>query len=217
VTTYKIAVFDMDGTILNTIDDIRDAVNEILRRHAYAERTLPQILHAVGNGAAHLMEESLPDGRDTADFEAILREYEAYYEAHCEIRTAPYPGIPELLGRLKEAGIRLAVVSNKGDGAVKALNERYFAGAFESAVGQRPGVRRKPAPDAVFEALQAFGSDGSDAIYIGDSEVDIATARAAGIPVIAVTWGFRTRELIESLEPDYLADTPQQVEKILLS
>lgn len=238
---YKAAIFDLDGTLLFTIEDIRDSVNHTMEAHGFPLRTTEQVMHDVGNAARRLMILSLPEGEETPHFDDILHEYEQWYENHCQIKTRPYDGILPMLERLREAGIHTAIVSNKGDGAVQNLTRQYFTGAgatstdaqagavnsadaaapasgqlVEEAVGEKPGIRRKPNPDAVLEAMRLLGVTKEETLYVGDSEVDIATARAAGVDVASVTWGYRSRDLLESLAPVYLIDTPEQLLSILV-
>ena len=212
---YDTVVFDMDGTLLNTLDDIADGVNYILRQYQYPEKSLDEVRRAVGNGARQLMRLMLPGGEENPRFDHILKEYGAYYQAHCQEKTRAYEGIPELLGALKEKGVKLAIVSNKGDGAVKELNRQYFAENIETAVGERPGIRRKPEPDSVLEALRILGSTRERALYVGDSEVDYDTAKNGKMACVLVSWGFRTREQLEALHPDYLIDRPEQLLTLL--
>lgn len=212
---YNTVVFDMDGTLLNTLDDIADGVNYILRRYGYQEKTLEEVRRAVGNGARRLLMAVIPGGEENPQFEQILKEYGAYYQEHCQIKTRAYDGVQQLLEALKEKGIKIAIVSNKGDGAVKELNRRYFSETIETAVGERPGIGRKPAPDSVLEALKILESSREQAVYVGDSEVDYHTAANAGMTCVLVSWGFRSREQLERLSPDYLIDAPLELLNIL--
>ena len=212
---YKTMIFDMDGTLLNTLDDIADSVNHIMRVYGFPERTLDEVRCFVGNGARRLMELVIPGGDSHPQFDQIRREYEAYYQAHCQIKTAPYQGILETLEKLKEKGIKMAIVSNKGDGAVKELADQYFGDSVSAAQGVREGIRRKPAPDAVLEALKYLDSTPQEAIYVGDSEVDYKTASNAGMDCVLVSWGFRSREQLQQLSPDYLIDRPEQLLTLL--
>lgn len=214
---YRAVIFDMDGTLLNTLEDIAGGVNHTLQNHGYPEKTLEQVRMAVGNGAGRLMKNVLPQGAETPGFDQILKEYEAYYQEHCQIKTGAYPGIPALLEELKGRGILMAIVSNKGDGAVKELNRQYFSELISTAVGERPGIRRKPEPDAVLEALQLLGVSRQEALYVGDSEVDYYTARRAEISCALVTWGFRRKEDLEQLCPDYLTENPRELLEIVVS
>lgn len=212
---YNTVIFDMDGTILNTLEDLTDAMNYILRNHGYPEKTLEECRRAVGNGARRFLADMLPQGEQDPDFEELLKEYGAYYQGHSKIKTRPYDGIVELMGALKERQVKMAIVSNKGDGAVKKLNVEYFDDKIETAIGERPGIRRKPEPDSVLEALKVLGSEKDKALYVGDSEVDYHTAFNAGMACALVSWGFRDREQLEQLEPDYIIDCPMELLDIL--
>ena len=192
---YKAVLFDMDGTLLDTLADMAAAVNHILSVHGYPLRTVEEVRAFVGNGARKLMERSLPPDVTGDAFEALLEEYRQWYEAHACVRTAPYPGVPAVLAALHRAGVRCAVVSNKPDGATRELAARFFPDL--PAFGQRDGIPAKPAPDMVYHALAELGVEASAAAYVGDSEVEVALARNAKLPLIAVSWGFRGREALE--------------------
>lgn len=192
---YKAVLFDMDGTLLDTLADMAAAVNHILSVHGYPLRTVEEVRAFVGNGARKLMERALPPDVTGDAFEALLEEYRQWYEAHACVKTAPYPGVPAVLAALHRAGVRCAVVSNKPDGATCELAARFFPGL--PAFGQQDGIPAKPAPDMVYHALAELGVEASAAAYVGDSEVDVALARNAGLPLIAVSWGFRGREALE--------------------
>ena len=192
---YKAVLFDMDGTLLDTLADMAAAVNHILSVHGYPLRTVEEVRAFVGNGARKLMERALPPDVTGDDFEALLEEYRQWYEAHACVKTAPYPGVPAVLAALHRAGVRCAVVSNKPDGATRELAARFFPGL--PAFGQQDGIPAKPAPDMVYHALAELGVEASAAAYVGDSEVDVALARNAGLPLVAVSWGFRGREALE--------------------
>lgn len=192
---YKAVLFDMDGTLLDTLADMAAAVNHILSVHGYPLRTEEEVRAFVGNGARKLMERALPPDVTGDDFEALLEEYRQWYEAHACVKTAPYPGVSAVLAALHRAGVRCAVVSNKPDGATRELAARFFPGL--PAFGQRDGIPAKPAPDMVYHALAELGVEASAAAYVGDSEVDVALARNAGLPLVAVSWGFRGREALE--------------------
>ena len=192
---YKAVLFDMDGTLLDTLADMAAAVNHILSVHGYPLRTVEEVRAFVGNGARKLMERALPPDVTGDAFEALLEEYRQRYEAHACVKTAPYPGVPAVLAALHRAGVRCAVVSNKPDGATRELAARFFPGL--PAFGQRDGIPAKPAPDMVYHALAELGVEASAAAYVGDSEVDVALARNAKLPLVAVSWGFRGREALE--------------------
>lgn len=191
-------IFDLDGTLLNTLEDLTDSVNYAMEKFGFPVHTIEEIRSFVGNGATKLIERSIPKGTENPSYEAVLAAFKEHYAAHCEDKTKPYEGIMELLAQLKEKGYRMAVVSNKFDGAVKRLCRKYFGSYLEAAIGESADVKRKPAPDTVYRALQELSCDGSRAVYVGDSEVDIQTARNASLPCISVTWGFRTEEQLKA-------------------
>lgn len=212
---FDTVVFDMDGTLLNTLEDLRDAMNHILKKYGYEEKSLEEVRRAVGNGAGRFMKDMLPQGEADPAYGKLLKEYGEYYQAHCQVKTRPYDGILPMLDQLREQEVRVAIVSNKGDGAVKELNRQYFGSAIGTAVGERPGIRRKPEPDSVLEALRILGSSRERSVYVGDSEVDYHTAANAGMTCVLVSWGFRDREQLLQLKPDYLIDRPEELLKIL--
>ena len=205
---YKSVIFDLDGTLLNTLEDLTDSVNAALRAFSLPERSIDDVRRSVGNGGRNLMRCVVPGGEKHPAFEQILAWYVPYYEAHCRIKTRPYDGIMPLLQALHDAGIPMAIVSNKGDGAVRALAAEHFGGLIGQAVGEREGIRRKPFPDSVLEAIRLLHADPERTLYVGDSEVDQTTAANAGIDVALVTWGFRDRTSLEALHPKYLIDHP---------
>lgn len=193
---YKYALFDMDGTVLDTLQDLTDAVNHTLSEYGYPLISTDTCAKNLGNGARQLLTLSAPDG---ADIDLMLQNYLPYYNSHCLIKTGPYAGIPELMKELGETGVRCAIISNKPDAATAELGERFFKGLVDYCVGEKPGINRKPAPDTVISAMDYFGASREDCVYIGDTEVDIITAKNSGIDCIAVSWGFRSEdELKES-------------------
>lgn len=202
---YKTYLFDMDGTLLDTLDDLADAVNHTLTGYGYPPSTREQVRMALGNGAARLVAERLPQGEATPGFPDILRDYRVWYQAHSCVKTRPYPGVPELLASLLERGCKVAIVSNKPHGAACALAERFFPGI--PTFGESPERPRKPAPDMVLHALTALGAAREGAVYVGDSEVDVETARNAGLPVIGAAWGFRGRAALLAAGAQTVADT----------
>ena len=203
-------LFDLDGTLLDTLDDLVDATNYALEIHGYPPRTKAEIRRFVGNGAANQIRLSLPDGCCEEEVQAVLNTYKPYYTANCQRKTAPYPGIMEALAALKEK-YPMAIVSNKPDAAVKALCADFFPGIY--ALGERADCPRKPAPDMVFKAMAAIGAD--SCIYVGDSEVDVITANNAGTPCLSVLWGFRDREDMEAVGAVHFCDdTAVVAEKI---
>ena len=196
--TYKAAIFDMDGTILDTLADLCASVNASLRREGFPERTIGEVRAFVGNGAAKLIERAVPAGTDAEAMRRVLDFYRPYYEAHAQIRTAPYPGVPEALDALRAADVKLAVVSNKPDGAAGKLAARYFPGVFGAVIGARDGTAVKPAPDLLLAAMDALGVRPEETVYVGDSDVDIATAKNAGCDCISVAWGFREESFLRA-------------------
>ena len=206
-------LFDLDGTLLDTLGDLHASTNAVLASFGYPERTVDEVRRFVGNGARRLIEQAVPAGEDHR-VDEVLAAFQTYYAAHCDILTRPYPGIPELLTRLG-AQYPLAVVSNKPDRAVKELASIYFPTLY--ARGESTDCPRKPAPDMVFAAMKALGSD--RCVYVGDSEVDVLTAQNAAVPCIAVTWGFRDVDTLQEAGAEYFchnaADLPQIIERIL--
>jgi len=212
---YTSVLFDLDGTLLDTLGDLTAAMNRTLTRHGLPERTRQQMRAALGNGARRLMELSIPAGTDGALFETLLAEYNADYSAHCRIETAPYPGVDALLLKLHAQGRKLAIVSNKPDEAVRALRAEFFADTVPIAVGEKQGIRRKPAPDTLLAAMAQLGAERTSTVYVGDSEVDIATARAANLPCISVLWGFRDRDVLEQAGAQHFAADIAQLQALL--
>lgn len=213
---YKAVLFDMDGTVLNTLGDLAAAVNHTLREFSMPERSIAEVAAALGNGAAYLIAHTVPDGTPKELTDKVLAAYAPYYDAHCDILTGPYDGIVPLMQKLRERGVKLAVISNKQDTAVKPLAEKYFPGLLEIAVGESAEVRRKPNPDAVLAALRHIGVEREDAIYVGDTEVDLQTARNAGMECASVDWGFRTRAQLVEIGAEHIFDTVQELEEYLL-
>ena len=213
--TYDTVVFDLDGRLLNTLEDLADAVNYALGEMGMPKRTIAEVREFVGNGVRRLMELSVPGGFDNPAFEETFAKFREYYGIHCNDKTRAYDGVVELLRGLKKDGYSLAIVSNKLDSAVKELNELYFVGIVEVAIGEREGVARKPAPDTVFAALRELGRAPETAVYVGDSDVDIMAAKNAGLPCISVLWGFRDRPFLEAHGAEHFAATPDDVRKFL--
>lgn len=197
---YALAIFDMDGTILNTIDDLADSLNVILERYSMPLHTVDQVRFMVGNGIPKLIERAIPDGRDNPKFDEILKEYIAYYEEHSAIKTRPYDGIVETVKALRKSGVKIAVNTNKVEAAALDLVDKYFPDCFDIVSGSRPGLPPKPAPDGVYEILKRAGIDGKSqgqkAVFIGDSDVDLQTGINAGLDVIGVDWGFRGKAFL---------------------
>ena len=213
---YQAVLFDMDGTVLDTLDDLCDSIN-----HSLAEFSLPQVSRehvrqCLGNGAAFLVSHSIPAG-SSPELEAdVLAFYKPWYDAHCLIKTAPYEGILPMMQSLKEQGLRLAIISNKPNRAVQELSDAFFPGLLELSVGESPSVRRKPAPDTVLTAVSQIGLSVDQCVYVGDSEVDLQTARNAGMDCISVTWGFRDESQLIEAGASVLVRTPEELESFLL-
>ena len=201
-------LFDLDGTLLNTLEDLLDATNYALTQCGYPQRTLSELRRFVGNGAENQIRMSLPEGSSPEEVQRVLKIYKPYYTEHCQVKTRPYDGIPEALNILKEK-YPIAVVSNKPDAAVKALCAHVFPGIF--ALGEAPGCPRKPAPDMVYKACRAIGAD--TCIYVGDSEVDVLTAKNAGVPCLSVLWGFRDKAVIEDAGGEHFCEKPALLTK----
>ena len=213
---YQAVLFDMDGTVLDTLDDLCDSIN-----HSLAEFSLPQVSRehvrqCLGNGAAFLVSHSIPAG-SSPELEAdVLAFYKPWYDAHCLIKTAPYEGILPMMQSLKEQGLRLAIISNKPDRAVQELSDAFFPGLLELSVGESPSVRRKPAPDTVLTAASQIGLSVDQCVYVGDSEVDLQTARNAGMDCVSVTWGFRDEAQLIEAGASVLVRTPEELKSLLL-
>ena len=196
VMKYQLAVFDLDGTILDTLKDLAEATNYALARRGFPVRTLDEIREFVGNGARNLILRACPEGTPASVLDAVQKDFTEYYKDHCADNTRPYEGIKELLAELRAAGIKTAVLSNKPDYGVQALVKVHFDGLFDLAMGERPEFRRKPEPDAVNAILEQLAVPRENAVYIGDSDVDVATAENAGLDHVIVTWGFRSRDFL---------------------
>lgn len=212
---YTTIVFDCDGTLLDTLTDLRNAVNYVLRAHDLPERSVPEVKAALGNGVAHLMRQSLPDSISEAEFNTYLDEFKAYYGEHLQDYTAPYPGMLDVLDTLRAKGYKLAIVSNKIQEGITPLNKEYFGDRLPVAIGERPGLQRKPAPDMVLQALKELGSRPEESIYVGDSEVDVATAKNSGLLCIGVTWGFREESLHQELGVTHIARKADDILSII--
>ncbi len=195
--SYKLAIFDLDGTLLDTLDDLTDSVNHGLEALGLPPRSNDEIRSFIGNGSKMLISRSVPEGTDEATTLAVFNTYSEWYKTHGDIKTKPYDGIMDMLCELKKRGIRLALLSNKPDFAVQILDKRYFDGLFDFAAGERTGIPRKPAPDAILGLLKDLGFENSDAVYIGDSDVDIEVADRAKMNCISVCWGFQDRAHLE--------------------
>ena len=212
---YDSVIFDLDGTLLDTLEDLADSMNYALSAHNMKVRTLDEIRAFVGNGMLNLAKKAVPEGTDEKTINAVLTTFKAHYADHSQDKTKPYDGIIPLLTSLKERGIPTAVVSNKGDYAVQLLMPKYFGDLIDVAIGELEGVARKPEPDTVHLAMKRMGV--RNPVYVGDSEVDVLTAKNAGIDGIFVTWGFRSKnELTEAGASECsIANTASELEERL--
>ncbi len=212
---YNTVIFDLDGTLLNTLDDLRDSLNDVLSRYAYAPKSLEEVKRYVGNGVRNLVRLSIPEECSEEEVTQIMEEFKDNYKHNMQNKTRPYNGIMELLLDLYRYNYKIAIVSNKYDTAVKELSRTYFGNLIPVAIGETADVKRKPAPDSIYEAVKELGSDLSRTILVGDSETDARTAKNAGIPFIGVTWGFRCREVLREEGAAYLIDTPKELLTLL--
>lgn len=214
---YDTVIFDLDGTLLNTLDDLADSANFALSLYGLPNRTTDEVRRFLGNGVAKLIECCIPNGRYNEYYEKCLADFRKHYSKNMQNKTTPYTGIMELLRQLSEKGYKIAIVSNKFDSAVKGLNELYFSKYIKVAIGEMEskGVAKKPAPDTVFKALRELGSTPDRAVYVGDSEVDVKTAKNSGLPCVGVTWGFRNRQILNDEGANYIIDKPEQLVEIV--
>lgn len=209
----KAVIFDLDGTLLNTLDDLADSTNYALSRFGYPTRTIDEVRQFVGNGVAKLIERAIPEGKNNPNFEKCLSIFKENYAQNMYNKTAPYNGIIEMLSNLKSKGIKIAVVSNKFDLAVKELCKKYFEGFIDFAAGENEaqGIKKKPAPDTVISVLNEFNFASEDAVYVGDSDVDIMTAKNSKMPCISVTWGFRDEKFLLENGATILINAPSEI------
>lgn len=212
---YDTVIFDLDGTLLNTLEDLTDSVNFALALYGFPCRKMVEVRSFVGNGVTCLMELSIPNGFNNPQFEQCLEDFRKHYLGNMQNKTDAYIGIIELLGQLSKQNYKLAIVSNKFDKAVKELNQVHFGEYIKVAIGESENVSKKPAPDTVFTALKELGSTADKAVYVGDSDVDVKTAKNSGIICVGVTWGFRDREVLEQEGADYIIDRPHELLKII--
>ena len=239
---YRAVIFDMDGTILDTIEDLTDSLNYVMEKYGYPLHTVEEMKTFVGNGMYKMVERAVagavpgrpdvsvpggvqavqaakgPESKDRSMDVSIREMYEcfrSYYKDHCKIKTGPYPGITELLKKLRESGVKTAVISNKADEAVKELCDSVFADCFDFYMGAMDGIRLKPDRDMVDIALKRLGVSGDEAVYVGDSQVDLQTARNAEMDCISVTWGFRNREFLIENGALILVDEPSEIFKLV--
>lgn len=208
---YDTYIFDLDGTLLSTLDDLAASTNYALRRHGMPEHTLDEVRWMVGNGVRLLIERATPGGASNPQFDSVFATFRSHYMEHSLDTTRPYPGIMEMLTELKRRGRRIAVVSNKFYAATQELCRHFFGDTVEVAIGERENIRRKPAPDTVIEALRQLGVGPEGAVYVGDSEVDVATARNSGLPCISVLWGFRDRDFLTEHGATTFVTSPEEI------
>ena len=211
---YKTFIFDLDGTLLNTLDDLAASTNYALRQFEMKEHPVESIRQFVGNGVGKLIERAIPDGKDNPLYDDVLDTFRKHYMNHSLDTTRPYDGVDKMLRDLKQIGCRIAVVSNKFLAATLELCQHFFPDTVEVAIGEHENICRKPAPDTVREALQRLGEGSDDAVYVGDSEVDIATAKNSGLPCISVLWGFRDRDFLLSHGATTFVTTPSDIVSI---
>lgn len=208
---YTTIIWDLDGTLMDTLQDLMLSTNHALKAYGMKERTYDEVRSFVGNGVRKLIERAVPDGESNPKFEEVFAEFKRYYMVHCKDNTGLYPGIAETLRTLKAQGKRMAIVSNKLQSGVTELHREWFADTIEVAVGERAGMARKPAPDMVELALSELGVNKENAVYIGDSDVDLATARNSGLPCISVLWGFRNRDFLEQHGATTFINKPEEL------
>lgn len=213
---YSAVIFDMDGTILNTLEDLKISLNHALELNGFAKRSLEEVRRFVGNGIRRLVELGVPENTDAESIDRVFADFNAYYAQHCNDNTKAYDGITELIKELDKLGIKTAVVSNKSDYAVQELCEIYFKGMFCAAIGLKDGIRKKPYPDSVNEVLGKLGISRENAVYVGDSEVDIATAKNAGMDCISVDWGFRSDNELTQAGASVIVKDTDGLKKLLL-
>lgn len=213
----KTVIFDLDGTLLDTLEDLKNSVNYALEMTGYPKRTLEEVRCFVGNGIQLLMERALPSGHNNPNFDKAFSLFKEHYGIHCNDMTKPYEGIMDVILKLKEKGIQMAIVSNKADFAVKELSEIYFKGLIPVAIGEKEseGIRKKPAPDTVLEALSELNSNLEEAVYVGDSEVDLATAENCGMDYILCEWGFREKSFLEEKGGKVFVGHPSEILKLI--
>lgn len=208
---YKAIIFDLDGTLTDTLQDLKESTNYALRYMEWPERTLDEVRQFVGNGVRRLMEQAVPSDAEELEFDECFSVFQEHYVEHCQDHTSLYPGIAELLTELHARGYKMAIVSNKLQRGVDELFTTFFQGLIDVAIGERKGVRRKPMPDMVNLALQELGVEAEEAVYVGDSEVDMATARNAGLPCITVLWGFRDRDYLKEIGAFQMVERPEEI------
>lgn len=211
----KYIIFDMDGTLLDSLKDLQNTLNHCFRKVGFPERNYEEVRSFVGNGLRKLIERAVPQGITDEKVDEILARFKEYYMVHCADFTAPYEGIMDMLAKLKEAGYKMAIVSNKADEVLKVLNRQFFGDYIDVAIGERAGMNKKPAPDLVWLAMEQLGATKENTVYVGDSEVDYQTAVNSELKCISVLWGFRDKDFLEECGAKCFANEPIDVVKIL--
>ena len=206
---FTAVVFDLDGTLLDTLDDLAASVNVALQKNGFPQRSREEVCHFVGNGMAQLIRCAVPEGTSQSEIEQVLAYFKSYYAQHNADKTRPYEGIQHMLEALRQQGIQVAVVSNKNDENTKVLSSSHFG--IEVALGDQEGRQRKPAPDGIWQAMSLLGASAESTLYVGDSEVDVQTAQNAGLTCLAVTWGFRSQAELLTAGAVYFAAHPRDV------
>lgn len=215
---FKHVIFDLDGTLLNTIDDLADAGNWVCRNHGWPTHPVEEYKYFVGNGMTMLVTRFMPEHQRTPErVQAVLDEYMPYYNAHKADKTAPYPGLPQMVARLKQAGVSMAVLTNKAHEFSGPIVEGYYPGVFDHVQGALPGVPTKPDPTLLHKLMEKMGATQEDTLFVGDSNVDIRTAKNGGLPSCGVLWGFRTRAELEKEGAAFLAETADELERLILT
>lgn len=212
---YTHAIFDLDGTLLNTIDDLADAGNHVCAAHGWPVHTVDEFKHMVGNGIPRLVERFAPAGTDGEALAGALAEFSAYYGEHKEDKTAPYPGVPELLAALKGQGVHMAVLSNKAHALAGPVVEHYFPGVFEYVQGALPNAPVKPDPTLLRALMERLGARPETTLFVGDSDVDVLTGKNGGLTVVGVLWGFRDRQELEGAGADHIIERPEELTALL--
>lgn len=217
MSKYTTIIFDLDGTLMNTLDDLTISTNHALSQMGFTTRTIDEVRQFLGNGVRTLIEMALPEETTEDTIERTISCFLQHYTSHCKDHSRPYDGILELLSSLKKMGVKMAIVSNKPDVEVKKLNAEHFAEFIDVALGEneKSGIPRKPSPAMVYEAINQLGSEPEKCLYVGDSDVDILTARNAGIDCLSVTWGFKTAEFLSQFGATKMIDSPSQMLKII--
>ena len=208
---YKTLIFDLDGTLLDTLQDLAAATNYTLKKNGFPERTTDEVRMFVGNGIRKLIERAVPVGTSVAVQERVYADFNVYYKAHCADTTCTYPGVLQLLEEARALGCQTAIVSNKADYGVQELAKQYFPGLLDAAIGEQAGIAKKPAPDMLVAIMEKLGADKESTIYIGDSDTDLMTAANTGIPCIGACWGFRGREFLVAHGATLLAERVEDV------